>query len=334
MLDSHWYSGDPTPVAFRLKDSLEATLHSTGKDVKYPSGYQEVEGFFADNVKINKLSHRAVKRWNLPLIRSWYRYGQIVPYGELQPGYLNPEPLENPVGSSGQLPSASGAGDIPDREIIRDWFLEWSNPSFKEIMEMDLFEFLKWDYKTFAPRKYRDMYLVNLHILELLDEMRNEGCLAEQAADYRAWLKEHTMDISYHLSTIDVFDDSVQQLVQSGLRTIQDALITLSERDNPTEEQILTLKNSRTYYHKNVWVWPAHVISLDRVEGPEDYVADFREAWEKNLQEIESTFPNHLEKFQNEIIEEDLSPGAKSYQRVSDSEMNAISVFGDGIVKG
>ena len=332
MLNYHWYSGDPTPIAYRLKDSLEAALYDINADVSTPQGYQQIEGFFDDNIKINKLSHRAIKRWNLPLIHSWYRYGQIVPYDELQPDQLSPEPLSTPVGSSSRPPSPSGAGEIPEKEHLRDWFVELSNPSLKEILEMNLFDFLRWDYNRFAPDKYKNLYLTNLNILEVLEEIRIDDDLPNNALDYRERLQEATLDIKYYLSDMNIFSREVKTVVESGLRTIQDALIKISDINDPTGNQIRTVKNSRKYYHKKAWSWPAHLIALDRAKGPKEYVKNFEEGFGNNLHEIQNTYPGYLEEFQTDILESNLQPKGTHYRSLQSSEAEVASAFGDAVV--
>lgn len=306
--------GDSWKVAEDVKAGLEAAFDYY--DIHVPD--DENEGLADANIKIQKFAYRVIEHFDLPVIRTWYRYGQFEPYGTLRPERVSQGTLNSP-----QKVVPSNSYDNLTRKEIRGFFIEQDDLAGE--WEQPLFEFLKHNYESEASDTYERPYLQNLEIMRVLEEMVADENLAENAGEYADQIKSPSIDIRHELSTTDQFGQDEINLVQEFLDDLQMALVTLAAQDEPSGAQISTVRKARNVYHEDVWPWPAMQISIDQAKGPRKELSnEFLPEGREYLEIFESTFPQKLNGWQSRVRKADLVSGPTVYQRVKGSMSSSV----------
>lgn len=228
MVSEFHVEGNSKRTIQHVKAGLEAALYEF--DIDVPD--EDRSGFRDENVKIQKFVYRIIEDYDLPIIHTWYRYGQFEPYNALRPKHIQPRPLDDP----GKAISENEYTDRITREDIKGYFLE---SDLEEVWNQPLFQFLEENYKSeLAPPEYQDTYLANLHILRILDEIRQEDDLGDNAATYADQLQAPSLDLRYELESSNRFGEEVQKHIEDYLDELQSGLIALSSVKNPKATQI------------------------------------------------------------------------------------------------
>lgn len=298
---------DDTDAVADLKAALEAALHETGSDLTIPQNFTGIEGFYEDNIKVNKLAYRAIRHFNLPILHTWFRYGQYIPYDDIRPKKMTVGSLDQ---AESEMSSQSNLWQPPTREEIKGFFIE---EGIEEMMDQDLVPFLRSNYQELAPDRYKKIYLANLNIIHILEQLVEDENLADNAADHREELKKHAMDLQYELMSNPRFDENVVNHVEKGLFAIQDGLISLEQSEDPTPNKIQAVKESRRLYHNYIWPWPAFLISKEHADGPSNMVADYSEDNEELVSEAADSYPGRINGYKNRLHELDMLPDSKDY---------------------
>lgn len=320
-----WHSNKNSLPAVRdLQEALEAAIHESTATLDVPDHYMYVEGFYDHNVKINKLSHRAIEEFNLPVIRTWFRYGQCVPYDEIRPKKLNPQSLP-PTGNN--MSTQAFLKDPPSREEMRDFFLDIG---IGEILrEEEMIPFLRDNYERFAPSEYKELYLKNLDILEIFEDLKYDEELVNNIDQYRDQIHEDGMELVHLLIGNPQFDQEVIEHVEGSLHTIEDAFLSAENQETLSHNQRKTIYTSRDLYHEFVWTLPAFVISSEKAKGPRNIAEEYRKEGKQVIEENKETYPSRLDEYRYQMYEYDLIPRSKHYKAAYGETPKAIAKLGD-----
>lgn len=305
---------DPNPAVRDLRRGLEAALDEIDAGIEIPEHFVGVKGFYKDNLKINKLAYRAIRHFHLPILHTWYRYGQWAPQDVLRPKRLDISPLSNPDFAGNYDHPRK---DPPTREEIK-WFL--IDEGIEEMMDQPLFEFLRDNYEELAPEEFKELYLANLGLLEVLEEFWQDNSQLEKLPEYRKQFRQSSIDIQYQLASNPYFDEEIISHVETGLYAIEDVLISLENKDTSSNSQIRTARRARELYHTSVWSLPAYVISIQEASGPDTEVEKFRESGKENLEDLRSEAPKELQEWKDIIRQQELRPSGEDYY-AADGEM-------------
>ncbi|GAA0717616.1 hypothetical protein J2744_000544 [Halorubrum trapanicum] len=316
MVSNFSVDGDSHDVAKGIKAGLEAALYEEGIEEPDPQ-----EGFSDKNIKIQKEVYRVSEDWGLPIIRTWYRYGQFEPYENLRPQYLDISPLEDPE----RLVHA----DYTRREI-KSYFL---TNNIEDDWKMPLFDFLNENYNEWAPARYKQIYQSNLDILDILDSVAvsSNRELRDSVGDAIDDLQSSTLDLRYELEKIDVFDTNIQSHIIGFLETLQDALVSL-EASEGEGLSFQTVRRSRNLYHGYIWPWGAMQISLDQAEAPRDEIDQFRMKGRDILSQFRETFPQQRTSWEDEVASVGLSPSLGDYQNARGEVSTQLGELERGLV--
>lgn len=316
MVSDFSVDGDSYDVAEGIKAGLEAALYE--EEIGKPAPQ---EGFSDKNIKIQKEVYRVSEDWGLPIIRTWYRYGQFEPYENLRPRYLDVSPLEEPD----RLVHA----DYTRREI-KSYFL--TNDISKD-WEMPLFDFLRENYDDWAPPQYKQIYQSNLDILETLDSVAvsSNRDLRNSVGDLIDDLQSSTLDLRYELKDIEIFDTNIQNHIIDFLRTLQDTLISL-EASQAEGLSFQTVRRSKSLYHGYIWPWGAMQISLDQAEAPRDEIDQFNKKGRDLLSQFRETFPQQRISWEEEVANVGLSPSLGDYENACGGASMPLGELERGVV--
>jgi len=290
-----------------LKPALESALYESKIDLDIPEEYTGVRGFYEDNLKINKLAYAAIEEYNLPLIRTWYKYGQYEPYDEIDPKALD-------IGDNSKdayIPSSLKTDVTQGR--IKDYLLDRDLPS---MFEKELFEFLIDNYEEWDPEPYTNTYIASTKIIRVLEDLQQpEENVILDAGDLRRVFKQASIDLRYDLESIETFDDELYEHAQNYLLDLEDALRVIDETSELNEEQMETISEARKVYHQYVWPWAALQISLDKAKGPTESREDFDSGGRAMLKEDKGTYETYLTGWETRLQEQNLRPGFAKRQK-------------------
>lgn len=291
-----------------LKAGLEAALSEV--DAEISGRVTEIPGWNEENVKINKLVHRVIDSQNLPILTTWFKYGQYEPHEELSPVQLSPRPLTAaPVTPS--EPSVPHR-NYPSPEEIKGYFLEMDD--FEFILEQDMYEFLRDNYENHSPEEYRRVYLANLDVLRILDEFAESDILYDDSIELESQLNSVNTRLRAEIIANPRFGEDIENTITKFLHRLQDAIVVIESRDELTEEQLYAVSQARKVYHEYIWRWPSMRISTDKASGVD---ADrFKEMGRKEIRELEDTAPQVLRELIDCFEEAGLVPDSRDYRSV------------------
>lgn len=299
-----------------VQAGLEAALDEIDRDLQ-ENHFNEVPGYNEANIKTNKIVHRAIDDRNLPILHTWFRYGQYEPHDEFTPQNIHPRPLADTNVESPEEPS------LPRRNYYsaQDYKGLFLSYGLEEIIEQDLHDFLEENYKDRAPDEFRDLYISNLNILILFDRLMEQSQSTEYVQDVLQDLERDSIDLQIEMLANDVFTEEVEDHVERSLNMIQDSLFMYTRVD-PTKQRKEVIRGIRKFYHEYVWRWPALVISGKKAEGAE--VEKFRQGYSDELRKIQTLYPEKGDDFYEDIKRVGLLPSSSDYQALAQNTPEAL----------
>lgn len=297
---------------------LESALEKEDADLD-PSGYGEIdiEGWDEDVVKTNKVVHWAIKNFDIPILHTWYRYGQFEPHSEFDPQYIQPKQLSEATYHPNE-PSVPDR-DYPSPKEFEGFFLEID---IGGIAEMDFHQFLYNNYKEFAPEEYRRLYLENLKILEVFDHINRKDTPEDHGQEYYEQFAEAANRIRSEITAESSFPFEVEEHIETSLHYYEDLFVKIAASDNLTDEQVKLVEDARELYHEYVWKWPALVISTNKAEGVNK--KDFREQGREMLDELRPECKDEVDDFRDEMFAKDMIPSAREFRSVKSEPPEAL----------
>ncbi|WP_248518017.1 hypothetical protein [Salinarchaeum laminariae] len=303
-----------------LKPAMESALHDEEIDLNIPAEYTGVTGFYDSNLKINKLAYAAIDEFDLPLLRTWYKYGQYEPYEELRPKSLsigdNAEDAYVPSGLKTDVTQADIKQYLLDRDL-------------RSVFEQDKFEFLVENYEDWDPEPYTDAYIASTKIIQVLEKLDNSNSetIIAQVGDLRDDFKQASIDLRYNLDTIDAFGEDIHEHAKSYLMNLEDALVKIDETSDVTEDQVETIQEASQVYHESVLPWAAMIISIDRADGPPESLPQFRKSGKRRLNDRKKTYDTHLKGWRADLGDQELKPSRTQHQAATDPAPEAIKML-------
>lgn len=302
---------EPTEDSVRLlKAAIEGALHEEGVELEIPSEYTGVTGFYDHNIKINKIAYRAIEEFDLPLLRTWYKYGQYEPYAELRPKSMDVSPQTN----TEEYAYTSQKRTVTQEDII-DYLV---GLDLEDIFQQNTFEFLVSNYEGLAPEEYKQTYISSTKIIEILDGISNDSLseLEDNISRYREDFKQASIDLRYEIENNSTFDSEVQTFVERFLMVFEDALVAL-EDDFPLDASIVeNVREGRRIYHEYVWPLAALNISLKEARGPKEDVERLASKGEDQLEQGKKDASLQLRGWEDTLEDAGLTPSIAAHRRV------------------
>lgn len=272
-------------------------------------------------VEEQKLTHFAIRDFDLPLTYSWYLAG----------GHLA-APSEPETQSPFQYGPAFG--DIKSQrheykervEELRSYFRSeefFPGYNLNKVWFTDKFEFLRDYYRELAPEKYRDLYIHSLEIREELwylsdaiERQSENSALADFDIGEPNTLLDQSIEESlrhlvsdYHMDLAEIDELSgTKRHVSSGTDVIELILSKLTHSENAgVEQKIFMQEDIHDFFYYYVWKYPALAISVDTVEGPNAEALQRKRLLEFNG--FEDVLAAETESFTNQARGVGLLPG-------------------------
>ena len=312
---------EPTEdTVHRLKEAIEGALYKEGVELEIPIEYTGVTGFYDHNIKLNKIAYRAIEEFDLPLVRTWYKYGQFEPYAQLRPKVMEVGPQHNTEKYvySGKKRTVT-QGDVINFLVKQD---------LKGIFEdQDTFEFLIYNYDDLAPAEYKQTYYASTRIIEILEDLaaiESPSELNENIGSYRSEFKQASIDMRYELERNSAFDEEVRDHVENYLLLFEDALVAFEDCSDADPSMVDDIKSSRQIYHEHVLPLIGLSISVKEVEGPDEDTEYYSEKGSDILKDKKKS-ANYQSRGWRETLEEiGLAPSIEAYRRVQSGEPGAL----------
>jgi hypothetical protein len=285
-----------------LKPALETALYEADVELDIPTEYTGIRGFYDHNLKLNKLAYAAIEKFELPLIRTWYKYGQYEPYEQLRPKQL--EPHNHRYEDNAYV--MSGHRRTVHLQDLIEFLLELD---LEAVFKQEIFEFLIANYEEWDPAPYTDAYIASTRVIRVLEELHyaTPDEILATVNDLQSEFKDASLDLRYEIKSVEQFDDEVHEHITTFLRNFDDALRAIDETSTLDAEGKATLAKSRRVYHEYVWPWAALIISVDRAEGPASRIEDFRKSGQDMLRTDKEGYETHLKGWTTELGESGLA---------------------------
>lgn len=326
MRSPYYIDQDANPAVLSTKKAIEHALHEEGISLTIPTEHTGVTGFYEDNLKVNKLAYALIDSFDMPAVRTWYKYGQYEPYDQLRPKSLDIGPVSklDEYVHSGWRKDVT-VGDLVD--ALRGYELK------KIFNEMGLFEFLVENYQGWAPNSFKKIYLASTEIIQILESLNNASIEQVMAniSDWRERIKEASMSLRYWIKNSETFPEAVFNRVEAFLSLFEDSLIAIETSQQLSENKYRVLSKARKAYHENVWQFAAMSISLEELAGPDDEVADYRRRGRDISNELEENSETYLRGWKDELSECGLTPSIDDRRSLIHSDREMASLFDAGI---
>jgi len=289
---------DEDRIAEFIIDAIAEYMRNQGLDLKY-----------MNDIKLQKLVYRVADSLDIPLTRSWYMRGCYVHNSIINRDFLREtmdDGYEKEKGEEYKLIYAAVSRNIED---------VWWTPTTNFLEEL---------YRTHAPETYRSIYISNNKILnlnkEIKDVLRNyiigQSTLAKWtplSTDYYQRISKNISELHINLISRKEFRDLIipfsdfTDLFEIFYLKIDDILNTKGDRN------ILEFfEHVDDVYFKNIWQYPALVISKETVSGiRKDEVIEETEARLERAEDNINCYTGHIRKEASTL---DLLPSIKDLE--------------------
>lgn len=241
-----------------------------------------------------------------PITYSWFKWGVSCKGG---PGSNGPGQT---LWTDPTLAYPLLEAQLPELEdFLRDGI---EHLQLQEWWEADFFDFLEQFYTHHAPDDYRQLYLANLDLLRIIDDISAAVYNRRDPARTETYEEviERTSDLNQEILAVDHLEDRYRY-TSDFTNLFEDVIMMLVELEGQDLERghntvISELKN---FYRDHVWLMVAHKISLHTAVGPN---ADtIREDSNNNLTRLRSQFDEELTQNRRRCDAMNLLPAVGEY---------------------
>lgn len=320
MRKKYYAKGGENPEVVPVRKALEQALYKANIDLEIPDEYTGITGLYPDNIRVNKLAYALIDKYDMPVLRTWYKYGQYQPYEELRAKSLD----IGPVNGTDEYIYSSKKTDITVGDLV-DAILEFD---LKQLFDMDIFEFLETNYKGYAPEKFKDIYLASTEVIRVFEDA--VGCdrkaLPERVSDWRYQFQSAALDMKCAIRNAGFLPEYAREKLIWFLNTVEDSFIAIECSSTPSDAATELIRDAREYYHDLFWPIAAMSISIDQLDGPDKKVNDMNSEGKKIRERLNSDADRIRTGWKKDISEKGLVPSPDQRRSVV-----AGSSMGSGI---
>lgn len=277
---------------------------------------------FLTKTKVMKIVFDVIKEMKMPITNSWYMRGCYV-YSAMEES-----PLMDPKTWDNMDTEEMTCIEAENKDLchqIKTEILKYLDTT--EVLTTSNDAFLDYVYKEFAPREYKNVYLVNHTLLRLLQISVND--LIDSFNEGKCMFRFSDIDISIldrfspniskfqmALSNTEGFDEE-QDIFYDFFNLLEDILVkfdyNLKNTDSishETKDFFGTLSN--IYYHK-IWKLVALKISQNTVVGNRSESIKKKQIGEHDI--LIKEMPKIIKDIRSRALEINLIPDHKEYER-------------------
>lgn len=291
---------------------LEAALYETESDLGDNS---DDEFRNARDIRVNKLVHRPIDDFGLPVLWSWFRYGQSIPRKQVMGWNVTPGPLEERTDSPTKAHTEIVQVARSPKQY-RDYFIE--DVGISDICDMNLDDFLEAVYGD-APDDYRALYLANLDIQRTLDEMYTSEDWLRSVSHFYDQVSESTKEFQQAILSNSVFDEELSSNANRYVRLLRNAIQSFDAQESVSENQVEQIDSLAKVYHKHVWRAIALKISSKTAEGPNS--SYWSREWDDDSEEDASKTKQVLDELEEDLMEAGLAVEPQNFDDLPDDNL-------------
>ncbi|WP_144060683.1 hypothetical protein [Salinarchaeum sp. Harcht-Bsk1] len=348
----------------RIRDGLRDAVE--GQNLSWEHGTQVKKQKYVDialNHSVGSIMSKEGQQ--SPVTRSWYKYGCVqtastsraafspdqTPNNSIDDEEMSLGPFEPPVEL---LVPEEGTGVPPSKHDIASKstidFMQFFTQSeltppldAEHWAKMSNIEFLRPYYTETAPSEFRDLYLANLSLREVLGRAFETARLAERnRADlltgsteleldwtpdtYLQTAGQAAVELRLAIRSSPIVPDGLIDPVTTFTDLIEDVLLSLTDLEL-TEIRPMhyrTLKQIDEFLDATIWEWIARYISYATVVGPQ--ATSWREGSRERFATFASTCPGQIDELRENINQRGLLPAIDGYAGAS-IENNSAEQF-------
>ena len=215
--------------------------------------------------KIDKVAFNVARKNNLPITRSWYKYG-----GFVWPNFDLVDRLNEYQGTLAPSQEAKFIENLAFK-THKDLFTQYCQAVEIElpILTEDISGTLERIYAEDAPKPLRQVYLAHK---KMTDRFSKVTGLVRGGFPHPMFLNVSEAITDFHRRIMHFQDKpEVVELVIETTSLLEDLLITYEmniENDTKLKEWVPSFDKVLDFYHKKVWALPASAMSIETLEGP------------------------------------------------------------------
>lgn len=251
-----------------------------------------------DSIKLNKLAYIATERLGVPITFGWYKYGPApvdLQYSETAVSSRTKEECEAPNESR-----------VPQRDYYSPleyaYFFHKELDEFADILQAPTKEFLVSFYEREAPEPYKQLYIKNAQLQQLLDEISDDDSWHDDAETYHREVSHRVSELMRELMGIDALRKA-RDPFRLYIRFIKNIFSNIADSKNTSPSQQRFVKRIVDYYYGAAWKYVALMISEDTVHlSPGTNQDKLLTSIENDKQEIRSDYERDLAGFEDRAV--------------------------------
>lgn len=186
----------------------------------------------------------------------------------------------------------------------------------EECWETEFLDFLEKFYTHYAPEDYRTLYLANIRLLKIMNDIETALNFRRDAARQATYedVTEAAKTLKKQILDSDVLEENYDY-VNDFTQLLEDVVMMLVEiKDKDIEQGHQTaITELKTFYREEVWLMIAHSISTDTAKGPNQ--GDIYNWSSQNLDELRASFDESIKEKKEICDAVGLLPGIQDYEK-------------------
>lgn len=358
----------------RIRDGLRDAVE--GQNLSWENGTQVKKQKYVD-IALNHFVGPIMSEegQQSPVTRSWYKYGCVQTVSTSRPAF---SPEEVPNSTNDEEHEFLGAFEPPDELLVPEeetgippsehniatvsasdfmqFFIETElTPRLdtEHWAGMSNLEFLHPYYTETAPAEFRDLYLANITLRQVLGEAfetarsaeRNRANLLTESMELEpdwtpdAYLQtagQAAVQLRLAIRSSPIVPDGLVDPVISFTDLIEDVLLLLTtlEATEIRPQHYRVLKELDEFLDGTIWEWIARYISYATVVGPQ--ATSWRDGTRERFDTFASTCPENIAGLRESIRDRGLLPSIDGYAKTPFEENSAeqfMSVIDEATIR-
>lgn len=310
--------GNPPVTEGALLSKIEKALEDALEDLDVEPSQS--------SVKREKYIWLAVKEFaeddDEPITYSWFKWGVSTVAGP--GGSLTSRTLATNFSAAANLYQADPAD-------IKEFLLDGDHQMpLNECWEADFLDFLERFYTHYWPEDYQELYLINIRVLRLIDDI--EEALHFHRDPARRDTYEEITGISNELKKQILASEALEDnygYVNDFTQLLEDVVMMLVDLDGSDVEKghQTAISELEAFYKEEVWLMIAHSLSLDTAKGPNRGAIY---TWSsQNRDDLKDSFSKSLKTKKDICDSVGLLPGIDDYEQFEGQETDVDETVGE-----
>jgi hypothetical protein len=272
-----------------------------------------------DSIKLNKLVYIAVNQLNIPLTFGWYKYGPApIDLQYSQTAVTAKSKAECDAAYDSRLPNTDYYSPVEYA-----YFFNNELDEFADILRASTKDYLVSFYEREAPEIYRNLYVKNAQLQQVLDEIKTDAVWHEESERYYREISRRIGELTRTLMDIEPLRE-VQTSFRQYVRFLKKLLANASTHDSLTATQQRFVKRIVDYYYGGTWKYVALKISENTVHlSPGENERKLLTSIENDQQEIRANYEDDLNGFAKRAVALDILEEESANSLLTGSEADS-----------